>query len=386
MTKSTTLWFPSRSLNARRVLPASVQLAAAVSLCAAAPGSLIGQEQYRLAGSRVAVYNLAGEVNVVPGQGSEVVVEVARGGSDASRLSVATGRIGGTETLRVIYPDDRVVYRGSGRGSNTSVRVRSDGTFYGGRGGGDRVRISGRGGGLEDHADLVVRVPRGVEVAIHLAVGEGNARNLAADLTFNSGAASVDVAEVEGNVSVDTGSGALTITDVTGDVIAHTGAGAITLEGISGSALTADTGSGSVFLGEISAARVTADTGSGSITGRALSAEELLLDTGSGRIEVEDLDAARISCDSGSGAVRLGLAADVDRLIVETGSGGVAVTVPEDFGAVMELDSGSGSVSVDVPRTEVAEAKRRYFRGTVGDGEGRVVIETGSGGISVRPS
>lgn len=385
MTKSTTPWFPARFLNASPVLPASMQLAATLLLCAAAPGSLIGQEQYRLGGPRVAVYNLAGEVDVVRGEGSKVVVEVARGGSEASRLSVATGRIGGVETLRVMYPDDRVVYRGPHRVPSATVRVRSDGTFYGGRGGGDRVRISGRGGGLEAHADLVVRVPRGVEIAIHLAVGAGSARDLAADLTFNTGAASVDVAGVEGNVNVDTGSGALTISDVAGDVIADTGAGAITLEGISGSALTADTGSGSVFLGEISASRVTADTGSGSITGRDLSVEELLLDTGSGRIEVEDLDAARISCDTGSGAVRLGLVADVDRLIVDTGSGGVALTVPSDFGAALELSSGSGSVSVDVPRTEVADAKRRYFRGTIGNGEGRVLIETGSGGISVRP-
>ena len=371
MTKSTTLRFP---------------LAAALFLCAAVPGSLIGQEEYRLGGSRVALYNLAGEVEVVRGEGSEVVVEVARGGADAGRLSVATGRIAGAETLRVIYPDDRVVYRNANRGLNVTVRVRGDGTFLGGRGGGDRVRISGRGSGLEAHADLTVRVPRGVEIAVHLAAGEGNARDLAADLSFNTASASIDVAGVVGDVSLDTGSGSLTVSGVNGDVIADTGSGPITLDGISGSALTADTGSGSIRLGDISVARVRVDTGSGRIAGSALSAEEVVLDTGSGRIEVQDLAAARISCDSGSGAVRLGLAADVDRLLVETGSGAVAVTVPAGFGAALELGSGSGRVSVDVPETRVAEAKRRYFRGTVGDGEGRVVIETGSGGISVRPN
>lgn len=371
MTKSTTLRFP---------------MAAALTVCAATPGALIGQEEYRLGGSRVALYNLAGAVEVVRGEGSEVVVEVARGGADASRLSIATGRMGGAETLRVIYPDDRVVYRDGNRGLNVTVRVRRDGTFLGGRGGGDRVRIAARGSGLEAHADLTVRVPRGVEIAVHLAAGDGSARDLAADLSFNTASAGIDVAGVVGDVSLDTGSGSLTVSDVNGDVSADTGSGTITLAGISGSALTADTGSGTVYLGDVSASRVTANTGSGRITGRALSAEEVLLDTGSGRIEVEDLEAARISCDTGSGAVRLGLAADIDRLIVDSGSGAVEITVPSDFGAALELDSGSGRVSVDVPETRVAEAKRRYFRGTVGDGEGRVLIETGSGGISVRPN
>lgn len=371
MTQSTTLRFP---------------MAATMILCAAAPGSLIGQEEYRLGGSRVAVYNLAGVVEVVRGEGSEVVVEVARGGSDAGRLSVATGRIGGAETLRVIYPDDRVVYREANRGFSATVRVRRDGTFLTGGGGGDRVRISGRGSGLEAHADLTVRVPRGAEIAIHLAVGEGRAGDLAGSLAFHTASASIDVSGVEGEVSLDTGSGSLTISDVNGDVFADTGSGAIALQGISGSAVTADTGSGSISLGDVSASRVTAETGSGRITGRALSAEEVVLDTGSGRIAVEDLDSARISCDTGSGAVRLGLAADVDRLIVESGSGSVVVTVPAGFGAAMELGSGSGRVSVDVPQTRTAEAKRRYFRGTVGDGEGTVVIETGSGGISFRPN
>ena len=332
------------------------------------------------------MYNLAGVVEVVRGEGSEVVVEVARGGADASRLSVATGRIGGAETFRVIYPDDRVVYRQANRGFNATVRVRGDGTFLGGRGGGDRVRISARGSGLEAHADLTVRVPRGVEIAVHLAVGEGRASDLTADLTFNTASASIDVAGVEGDVSVDTGSGSLTISNVNGDVLADTGSGAITLDGISGSVLTADTGSGSISLGDVSASRVTVDTGSGRIAGRALSAEEVVLDTGSGRIDVQGLAASRISCDTGSGAVRLGLATDVDRLIVESGSGAVVVTVPAGFGAALELASGSGRVSVDVPRARAAEAKRRYFRGTVGDGEGRVVIDTGSGGISVRPN
>ena len=67
----------------------------------------------------------------------------------------------------------------------------------------------------------------------------------------------------------------------------------------------------------------------------------------------------------------------------DTGSGSVTVSVPDDFGAQIELDSGSGGVDVDVP-VQIREAKRDYLRGTIGDGEGRAEIDTGSGGIDIR--
>ncbi len=123
------------------------------------PGAMgQGVEAFELSGRDVAVYNLAGEVRIVQGSGSAVVVRVTRRGADARVLEVEVGEIGGRETLRVIYPSQRVVYSALGRGSNNTVRVSSDGTFYDRRRG-DRVEIRGSGRGLEAHADLEIEVP-----------------------------------------------------------------------------------------------------------------------------------------------------------------------------------------------------------------------------------
>ncbi|NNM33107.1 MAG: hypothetical protein HKO53_08575, partial [Gemmatimonadetes bacterium] len=65
---------------------------------------VLGQDRMVLSGDRVAVYNLAGKVDVVRGTGSDVVVEVTRGGSDADRLEIEVGEVRGREALRVIYP------------------------------------------------------------------------------------------------------------------------------------------------------------------------------------------------------------------------------------------------------------------------------------------
>src|SRR5919198_766246 len=96
-----------------------------------------------LKGDSVAIYNLVGELRVEAGTGSDVVVELTRGGADAGKLDVQTGPVWG-------------------RGWNTTLRVRDDGTFGEEHGRHDRrgwfregheVRITGRGrGGLEAHA------------------------------------------------------------------------------------------------------------------------------------------------------------------------------------------------------------------------------------------
>ncbi len=368
MTNFTTSRFHARFLAACSALALLTAFGPApVRRGPAGPATLAAQDVHRLDGPSVAIYNLAGQVEVVAGNGPGVVVEVARGGSDASRLEIETGRIGGREALRVLYPDDRVVYREGGRGSSATVRVRRDGTFLDGRMSGDRVRVSGRGGGLEAHADLTVRVPPGVEVAVYLGVGHGNVRGLEAGVTFNTAAGDVDVTDVAGAVNVDTGSGDVSISDVRGDV-------------------EVDTGSGGVVLARLTGARAVVDTGSGSVRGADLAADEVMVDTGSGRIDLAGLSAARVSCDTGSGAVRLGLVDDVDRLMVDTGSGSVAVEVPADFGARLDLSSGSGRVSVDLPDTEAEVSQRRHFRGRAGDGQGQVMIDTGSGGITLRRS
>jgi len=333
------------------------------------PASARAQEVYRLPGDRVSVYNLAGRVEILPGEGPEVTVEVVRGGKDGDALEVRTGKVGGRSSLQVVYPADRIVYERMGWGSRTQIRVRKDGTF-GDRGwslgGGHRVRISGSGRGLEAYADLRILVPAGKDVAVMLAVGRMDAVDLEADILMDTGSGKVTVQNVVGDVDVDTGSGSVVVEDVEGEVKVDTGSGEVEISGIRGN-------------------RVFVNTGSGSVTGSGVEAESLEIDTGSGSVELDRVSAAEISVDTGSGEVELSLLSDVDRLMVDTGSGGVVIEVPEELGALVEIDTGSGGIQVDVPFSAV-ESKRSYLRGRLGDGEGTILIETGSGGVRLRRS
>ena len=84
--------------------------------------------------------------------------------------------------------------------------------------------------------------------------------------------------------------------------------------------------------------------------------------------------------DTGSGSVRLSLDSDVEDLSVDTGSGDVTVLVPRTFGAEFAAENGSGGIDADIPM-EVLRKSRDSMRGRLGDGRGRVSLETGSGSI-----
>ncbi|MFC1500677.1 DUF4097 domain-containing protein [Candidatus Zixiibacteriota bacterium] len=343
----------------------------AVLLVVGTMASPVSAQQGRsqtLSGESVAIWNLAGQVSVERGSGSDVVVEINRGGRDGDALVVESGRMNGDMALRIIYPDTRVIYGELNRGSRTTIMVKRDGTFGGNSAGARRVIVTGGllgGNGLEAHADLTVKVPEGKKVAIYIGVGR------------------IDAENINGNFRLDTHSGEVTANRVTGSLLVDTGSGRVTVGEIEGD-LDIDTGSGSVRLNNVRGSDVRVDTGSGRVTGSGIETRKLEIDTGSGGIDVEDVSADDIKLDTGSGGVTLGLLSDVRNLVIDTGSGGVTVRVPRSISAEVEIDTGSGGISVDVP-IEYDRNEKSYVRGTIGAGSGRIYIDTGSGSVRIHP-
>ena len=340
--------------------PGKCAIVAAMLLAAPAAA----QEVHRVAGTDVAIYNIAGSVEVRAGSAPDVVVRMTRGGADAAKLSIEAGQIRGRSTLRVVYPDDEIVYPAIGRRSNSTFSVRADGTFGDGGGDdGDRVRVRGSGGGLEAWADLVVEVPSGMTAAVYVAVGRMNAQGVSANLRLDIGSGEVTAADITGALVIDTGSGQVSASRVRGDLSVDTGSGSVRVSDVVGDAIELDTGSGGVNATGLEAATVNVDTGSGGVELLRVSAPSVVVDTGSGSVEVE-------------------LLTDVDVLEVDTGSGSVTVRAPPDLGAAVEIDTGSGGIDLDFP-LEVRSVRRDRVSGNLGDGDGVINIDTGSGSIRI---
>ncbi len=330
--------------------------------------------RHELRGDRVAIYNLVGELRVEGGSGDEVRVEVLRSGRDSDRLRVESGRIEGRETLRVVYPGNRITAPGFDRGGDrgnrswrlrTQLRVGDDGTFGGGwDSDGRRVEITSDGGGLEAAADLRVTVPGGKRVELHLAVGTATVRNVDGDISVDVHAATIESNGTRGKLTLDTGSGNVTVRDASGEVTLDTGSGDVSVEGVRGPFLRMD-------------------TGSGAMTVRRVQVDELRLDSGSGRVVLRDVQAPDLQVDTGSGSVEIDLTSDVERMTVDTGSGGITIGVPRSLGAQLDVETGSGSIDIDVPAS-LTRSGRRHITGSLGDGRGRMTVETGSGGVRIR--
>ena len=320
----------------------------------------------KLSGSDVSVYNLAGKARVSAGTGASVEVNVDLEGRDADQLKLDQDPVDGHPSLRIRYPSDHVIYPAMGFGSNTTVHVRDDGTFGGKDHGwmdrGESVRISGSGSGLEAHADLDIRVPRGQRFALHLATG------------------TVTVANVDGDLKVDTGSGTVTSTGTSGDLSIATGSGNVSVDGAKGD-VKLDTGSGDVRVGGVAGDKLAVDTGSGDIHASDIGVDDLSLETGSGDVEAARVKAGRIAVDTGSGSVALGLDVMARSVAVDTGSGDVTLRVPRSAGAEFSFETGSGGLDYQDLPVELSKRRQGSYRGHFGDGSARVVVETGSGDL-----
>lgn len=325
-------------------------------------------EHRTLSGDRVAIYNLAGHVRIQGASGRDVTVDVTRGGRDASQLNIATGPIRGAQTLRILYPSDRIIYPELRYHTRTQIRVDEDGTFDDNSGRDSRgwfsrgsVEIRDSGSGVDAHADMIIGVPKGQRIMVHWGVGDATVTNVDGDIRLSVASATVTTEHTRGSLSLDTGSGGVTVTDAEGSVNLDTGSGGLTVTGVHGDELDLDTGSGSVRGGDIDVKTLKADVGSGGL-------------------RLTHVKAPRVDADVGSGGLELDLTAPVSDLTVESGSGGVTLRLPAAQGADLDIDTGSGGVESDFA-IQTNRVSRNHVRGKIGDGSGRIRIDAGSGHV-----
>ena len=340
-------------------------LAAIILPALAVPQALLAQaEQRSIRGGQVSIYNLAGQVRAMPGTGDAVTVEITRRGADRDKLRIEAGTLRGRETLRIVYPSDRVVYPELRNRTRITMRVREDGTFSDEgwtRDSRDEVEIRASGSGLEAFADMVVRVPRGQKIDLYLGAGRVEVANVEGDILVDVGAAEVEISGTKGNLTLDPGSGRVAVRDATGTLNIDTGSGGVTIDRVKGDVLNIDSGSGGIQASDVDM-------------------RDLEADVGSGGLRFYRTKATNITVDAGTGGVNLELLSNVENLEVETGSGGATIRLPATVGAELEAETGSGGFSTDFEIT-TRRVSRNHVVGRIGDGKGRIRLEAGSGSI-----
>ncbi|MBP1642048.1 MAG: hypothetical protein H6Q03_717 [Acidobacteria bacterium] len=361
--------------------PAVLVLALLAAAPAAAEERALEQTFDAAAVTAVELENLAGEVTLVAAAGSTgriagtVHAEASAGETGAAlveALQVRFDREGGKLVARADYPTDRhrryhYPARSSDRDGEDSWLV----SWLGGSGSSVtyqkrqvRVSSSASSDAATLWADFRIEVPAGVAVTVRNSVGRIGSTGVAADQSLDTASGDIESTGGRGALSADTGSGDVQVVDHEGGVVADTGSGDVSFERVRGEKLAADTGSGDVHLLDCAGALV-ADTGSGDIRGRGLTlGRQAHADTGSGDIRLEgDFSAVR-------------------DLRIDTGSGNVVLDVTAAPSVHLVVSTGSGDIDVDLPDMKVRQVKGEFVADISG-GEGKGVIDTGSGDVTI---
>ena len=366
-------------------------------------------------GARIELENLAGRVSATAAPGNEfVLIATIHAGGDskaeaetlAARLDFTTDALPGVIRIKAGYPltqyDSYYYPRWGGADAEPKligVQINTDRAsrricglpLFGGcrttaKFQGTQVTVTSepRRGAAPLYADVVLQIPDGAALEASTVLGALSADGLNGAIRLGNGAGAVQTRVNTGELTIATGSGDVAIDGQTGAVRVETGSGDVTACHIRGG-MRITTGSGDVSLEEVTGAAHEVETGSGEIRLRKVSGA-LKTSTGSGEVRGDELTPdGQLSADTGSGDIRLdGDLAAVRNLTISTGSGDVEVNMSRPPDAQLRVDTGSGEIDVELPGLADITREHGEYRARLGQGQGKVKIETSSGDVKMR--
>lgn len=354
-------------------------------------------------GTELRLANLAGRVELVRGQGNQVVVDatIHAQGDSASETRELLGLKWvkaedrqGREEWTLSYPvgdyngfayprqgskgaeEDSWFLRWLESKANTTTTYR-----------GKRVRIYSQKTSSAPilYANLKIALPPGSNVAVRNVVGAVRGGQLEGTLTVDTGSGRVDLASYDGQLTVDTGSGDVIVGSTRGETSIDTGSGDVVVRRLVGNGKV-DTGSGDVVVEKVSAGRLYIDTGSGDVTVRDGSAGRVIAETGSGDVRVMRVELEELEADTGSGDVVIQSSlAQARRITADTGSGDVEIHAGPDASFDIDSDQGSGDLVVGYADAQLRKSGKKVVGAKRGDGQTVIRVETGSGDCVISP-
>lgn len=270
-----------------------------------------------------------------------------------------------------------------------------------------------------------ISVPRRMNVRCDSNYGSLDVSNIGGRLDGKSGNGSIKARDIQGPADLDTNYGAIECRNVVGQSISlRSNNGSITAAGLRGST-TAETSYGAISCEDFADGDLKLKSGNGKIeianasfgvcetrssfgviAGRNLKGDSITLNSGNGSVEIDNVQtktlnlfssfgnlratgvtASDISATSGNGGVHIACSpstpSDLDARVRST-FGSVEFTAPAGFAGEVSLSTGFGSVQTALPVTVSGEISRSRASGKVGDGAGKIRIESGNGSVELK--
>jgi len=226
------------------------------------------------------------------------------------------------------------------------------------------IRVGGVGRRHDNVSiDYTIVVPANTQ--LHSVAGSGNVSvsGIQGPANFTAGSGNISASSIGGDVQALAGSGDITLSNIQGQAQATTGSGNIEVRGAKGS-VRLHTGSGTLKLSQPDD-DVVAESGSGSIGVNGAHAD-LRVRTGSGDVSVD------------------GNPGESNYWDLHASSGNVTLQVPQSASFRLYAHTSSGDIDAGIPIVLEGTAAKHELRARIGDGKGRVEVETSSGNIALR--
>jgi hypothetical protein len=180
------------------------------------------------------------------------------------------------------------------------------------------------------------------------------------NLSLSTTGGSINVADIEGDVSSRTSGGSLRFGSITGSLEAKTSGGSIRLKACTGPAKVKTSG-GSIRI--------------------ATAAGTVSAETSGGSIQVEEVMGA-IDARTSGGSIEAFISKQPDASCsLSTSGGSIDIYLAQDVGLDVDAKTSGGSVRTDFPVTVIGELKRSALKGQINAGGPTMYLRTSGGNI-----
>lgn len=294
---------------------------------------------------------------------------------------------------------------------------------------GSTVKIRSREPTLTNNRSIsvsyTISIPRRMNVRCDSNYGSLDISDIEGRLEGKSGNGSIKAHDIQGPANLSSGYGSIECRNVAGQsIVLHSGNGSITAAGLKGST-TAETsygaisckdfsdgdlrlksGNGRIEISDASFGVCDARSSYGTIAAKNLQGDSIDLQSGNGSVEIDDAQAKTLNASSSYGRIAAtGIAAE--NLTARSGNGSVNMqctaaapanlnaqvrssygsvefVAPPEFSGEVYLSTSYGSIHTARPVTTSGEITKKKITGRIGDGTGRIHLESGSGSVELK--
>lgn len=180
--------------------------------------------------------------------------------------------------------------------------------------------------------------------------------------------------------------GSIKVTHIKGTIDAKTYDGSIQGERIDTESLDMHTSDGSIRLADIEAGSCYAKTSDGQIHVTGLRSDRLELRTSDGSIRGTAVMTGRLTCHTSDGSIDIECTPETPSALnasLTTSDGSITFVAPPNLSAVIDATTNDGSIHSSLPITVTGKIGKS-LSGTIGSGQGRVVLKTHDGSITIK--